>query len=226
MLPTKKLLKTVKFLNSLLEKMEILHLNFCRYFWNNVYMCPHCENICTMHPTNWLAKGFYKWSAREWRPADFCNLELVYFPHSKLRAGLFCFVLFSLSLLLFRHAAAGIALLCEATNMAHVLRKPKLSLEFSLWVDLGPHFSSAHVWSSSLVFLVPKRVVGWFVSFYICSFGGLYCVCVHVKYFNKETVFLQSGLSAGLPTDLSYITEGAAAWGRELPWQMFLGFLI
>lgn len=28
----KKLLKTVRFLNILLEKMEILHLNFCRYF--------------------------------------------------------------------------------------------------------------------------------------------------------------------------------------------------
>lgn len=31
-------------------------------------------------------------------------------------------------------------------------------------------------------------------------------MCVHVKYFNKKTVFLQSGPSAGLPTDLSYIT--------------------
>lgn len=77
----------------------------------------------------------------------------------------------------------------------------------------------------------------WFSSFLKGWLGGLsvftfvpledcICVCVHVKYFNKKTVFLQSGSSAGLPTDLSYITGGAAAWGRELPWQMLPDFLI
>lgn len=64
-----------------------------------------------------------------------------------------------------------------------------------------------------MIFLVPQTVIC--ISFYICSLGGggdCICVCIHVKYFNKKSTFLQSDLSPCLPTD---ILQGVLLCGKK-----------
>lgn len=155
------------------RKIEILHLHFCRHFWNDVYMCPIVKTFIPCTPlTDWwrvFTNGLLGTGGQLISATWNCVLST-----SFVRV---CFISFC-----FR---------CNFCYFAMLQQDSPHCVKLQIWPMCSENQTQSRIFCvgrlgaqllicTCMFFLVPKRVVWWFVSFYICSFGGLYlhvCSC-------------------------------------------------